>query len=132
MISRDTAVHVAVLALAVGSLAVLAVVAPDGRGRVPRVVAFVAFNGLVLAGAHLYLAARGEAGMVPVASRWRFVGFVGVLLALGSLALLTDPVALGPVSSDAVLAGFAVLSAVVYLAAEALDGYRESTESTAR
>jgi len=124
MVSRDTTVHLTVVALALAGLAALTRLPTD-----PAVtaVALVGYNGAVLAGAHLYLAWRGEDGLVPVASRWRFVAAVAAVLSLVALAVLTDPVSLGPVTSEAVLAGGAAAVALGYLVVEARDGYREST-----
>ncbi|QLH84302.1 hypothetical protein [Halosimplex pelagicum] len=126
MVSRDTTVHVTVVALAIAGLAVLSRLTDDPASA-PTVVGFVLYNGAVLAGAHLYLAWRGEDGLVPVASRWRFVAAVAAVLALGALVLVTDPVPLGPVSSDALLGATAGVVALAYLVVEARDGYREST-----
>jgi hypothetical protein len=126
MVSRDTTVHLTVVALAMVGLTAALWLPSD-----PAVmaVAFAGYNGAVLAGAHLYLAWRGEDGLVPVASRWRFVAAVAAVLSLAALAFFTDSVALGPVSSDAVLRGSAVVVALGYLVVEARDGYRESLET---
>jgi len=127
MVSRDTTVHLTVVALTMVGMTVALWLPSD-----PAVMAvvFAAYNGAVLAGAHLYLAWRGEDGLVPVASRWRFVAAVAAVLSLAALAFVTDPVSLGPVTSDAVLRGGAVVVAVAYLVAEARDGYRESVAGT--
>jgi len=128
MLSRDTRVHLSVVGLAVAGLAVGSQLTPDPLGPL-AIIGVLLYNGLVLAGAHLYLAWRGEDGLVPVASRWRFIGAVAIVLVLGGISLLTDPVSVGPVSSDGLLAGFAVLVAVSYLLLEASAGYRASTDS---
>jgi len=127
MVSRDTTVHLTVVALALAGLAALTRLPTD-----PAVtaVALVGYNGAVLAGAHLYLAWRGEDGLVPVASRWRFVAAVAIVSSLAALAFVTEAVPIGPVSSDAVLRGGAVAAALAYLVVEARDGYRESTAET--
>ncbi|WP_436923767.1 hypothetical protein [Halosimplex amylolyticum] len=126
MVSRDTAVHVTVVALAFASLAALSPSVVDAESPF-AVVAFVAFNGVVLAGAHLYLAWRGEDGLVPVSARWRFVATVGAIVGLGVIAALTDPVAVGPLTTDGLLAALGGLVALGYLFVEARAGYREST-----
>jgi len=126
MLSRDTTVHLTVVALAMLGLTVALWLPADPA---VMVVAVAGYNGAVLAGAHLYLAWRGEDGIVPVASRWRFVAAVAAVLSLAALAFATDPVSLGPVSSDAVLHGAAAAVALAYLVVEARDGYRESIET---
>ncbi|QLH79337.1 hypothetical protein HZS55_19460 [Halosimplex rubrum] len=124
MVSRDTTVHLTVVALAmVGLTAVLWLPADPAV----MAVAFAAYNGAIFAGAHLYLAWRGEDGLVPVASRWRFVAAVAAVLSLAALAFFTDPVSIGSVTSDAVLRGGAAAVALGYLVVEARDGYLEST-----
>lgn len=127
MVSRDTKYHALAVVTAVGSLVVLQTLVPEGGGLVGRAVAFVVLYGLVLGGAHLALALRGEDGLVPVASRWRFLRLVAVLLSLGAVAIVTDPVPVGPVTSFDLLAAAAGVAVVGYLTAEARGGYREST-----
>lgn len=92
MVSRDTAVHLAAIAVGFGVLAVWSLVdgglGLDGDG--PSVLGIALAFGwyfVVFAGAHLYLAARGEAGMVPTATRWRFVAVVAAALLLAGLGL---------------------------------------------
>ncbi|WP_415382750.1 hypothetical protein [Halosimplex sp. TS25] len=126
MVSRDTAVHVTVVALAFASLAALSPSVFDAESPF-AVVALVAFNGVVLAGAHLYLAWRGEDGLVPVSARWRFVAAVGVVVVLGATAAVTEPVAVGPVTTDGLLTALAGVVAAGYLLLEARAGYRDST-----
>ncbi|MFC7142305.1 hypothetical protein ACFQMA_21005 [Halosimplex aquaticum] len=129
MVSRDTAVHVTVVALAFAGMAVLSPFVFDAESPV-AFAALAAFNGVVLAGAHLYLAWRGEDGLVPVSSRWRFVGAVGVIVALGAASAVTDPVAVGPVTTDGLLAAIGGVVAIGYLFLEARSGYRESADET--
>ena len=126
MVSRDTRVHLTVVALALAGVALLS--QTFGFTDPVAVVGYVLYNGAVLAGAHLYLAWRGEDGLVPVASRWRFVAAVAVVLSLGGVVALTDSVAMGPVTSDALLAGIAGAVAVGYLIVEARDGYLDSRD----
>lgn len=125
MVSRDTKYHALAVVTAVGSLVVLQAFVP-GDGPALQAVTLVVLYGLVLGGAHLALALRGEDGLVPVASRWRFLRLVAVLLALGAVAIVTDPVPVGPVTSFDLLAVIAGVAVVAYLAVEARDGYRES------
>ncbi|WP_459194996.1 hypothetical protein [Halosimplex sp. J119] len=131
MVSRDTAVHVTVVLLAFASMAALSPLVFDAESPLAA-LALVAFNGTVLAGAHLYLAWRGEDGLVPVSARWRFVAAVGVIVALGGVAVLTDPGTVGPLTTDGLIAGIGGAVALGYLFLEARDGYRESTEVSRR
>jgi hypothetical protein len=129
MVSRDTAVHAVVVAVAIAALFALNLSFPDLDGSV-LTVAVLGCYGLVLGGAHLFLAWSGDDGLVPVASRWRFVGVVAGVVVLGVTSLVTDPVSLGPVSSDAVLTVVAVTGVLGYWALEARSGYAESTSGS--
>lgn len=88
----------------------------------------VLFNVVVFGGAHLYLAARGEDGSVPVASRWRFLAALGAV-ATAALVAIAFP---GPIEAATGLGaravGFAFFGvvALAYLALEARSGYREA------
>lgn len=130
MVSGDTAVHVAVVVVTVAlfGAAPLLGLGPDSPAT--RAAGFVVFYGLVLGGSHLVLAARGEGGPVPVSSRWRFLGALAVVLVLVAVAILTDPVALGPVSSRTAIAVGIVATMAGYWLLEARDGYRESAGQT--
>ncbi|MFB6196620.1 MAG: hypothetical protein ABEI80_10645 [Haloplanus sp.] len=128
MVSRDTTVHAAVVAASVAALLALSWTFPDADGPVLTLVVLVLY-GFVLAGAHLFLAWLGEDGVVPVSSRWRFVGVVAGVLVLGGVSLVTDPVSLGPVSSDFVFAVLAVAGILAYWVLEARSGYAEASET---
>jgi hypothetical protein len=125
MVSVDTVVHVAVVVLALALLSALNAVADFGQ-PVAQVALFVVFYGLVLGGAHFILALRGRNGIVPVASRWRFLGLVAVIILLGSVSLVVGPVDLGPVSSSTVLTVLGVGAVAGYWLLEARDGYRDA------
>ncbi len=129
MVSRDTAVHAVVVAVAIAALFALNLSLPDLDGSV-LTVAVLGCYGLVLGGAHLFLAWSGDDGLVPAASRWRFVGVVAGVVLLGATSLVTDPVSLGPVSSDVVLTVVAVTGVLGYWALEARSGYAESTSES--
>jgi hypothetical protein len=126
MVSRDTRVHAAVVAVSILALLAFDWAFPDTDSPV-LVFAVLVVYGFVLAGAHLFLAWLGAGGVVPVASRWRFVGVVAGVLALGAISLVTDPVQLGPVTSDFVLAVVAVAGILAYWVLEASSGYAEAT-----
>jgi len=129
MVSRDTRVHAAVVAVSILVLLALSWAFPDTESPV-LVFASLIVYGFVLAGAHLFLAWLGEGGVVPVSSRWRFVGIVAGVLLLGAISLVTDPVQMGPVSSDFVLSVVAVAGILVYWVLEASSGYAEATEES--
>jgi hypothetical protein len=126
MVSRDTRLHAAVVAVSILVLLGLSLAFPDTDSPV-LVFAVLVVYGFVLAGAHLFFAWLGEDGVVPVSSRWRFVGIVAGVLLLGAVSLVTDPVQLGPVTSDFVLAVVAVAGILVYWVLEAGAGYAEAT-----
>jgi hypothetical protein len=127
MASRDTAVHAAVVALAVVLLVALNALFPDLESRTVTFAVLLLY-GLVLAGAHLFLAWLGEDGIVPVASRWRFVGMVALVLLLMGVVLLSDPVTVAGVSSDAVVTVLGVGVVLAYWVLEAGEGYQEAQE----
>ncbi|MEF8853196.1 MAG: hypothetical protein V5A28_12400 [Haloarculaceae archaeon] len=129
MVSRDTTVHAAVVTVSVAALLALGWAFPDVAPPV-LTLALLVLYGFVLAGAHLFLAWRGEGGAVPVSSRWRFVGVVAGVLVLGGISLLTDPVSLGPVSSDSVLAALAVAGILAYWLLEARSGYADASDGS--
>lgn len=78
MVSRDTTVHVIAVTLV---LIILAVTTNSDlvTGPTSTAVSLLCY-GLVLGGAHLYLALRGEDGIVPVESRRRYLAMLTVLL----------------------------------------------------
>jgi len=126
MVSKDTTVHAAVVAVSIAALLVLSWTFPDVESPVLTFAVLVLY-GFVLAGAHLFLAWLGEDGIVPTTSRWRFVGLVAGVVVLAAVAVLTDPISLGPVSSDFVLAVVAIAGILAYWVLEANSGYEEAT-----
>lgn len=127
MVSRDTTVHAAVVAVSIAALLALSWAFPGVESPVLAVGVLVCY-GFVLAGAHFFLAWRGEDGVVPVTSRWRFVGVVAGVLVLGAVSLVTDSVSFGPVSSDFVLAVLALVGILAYWVLEARSGYVEASD----
>jgi hypothetical protein len=126
MVSRDTAVHLVAVSLALLVL-VVASVLDVGPGPSPAGIAFfVAYNGLIFGGAHLYLAARGEDGMVPTDARWRYVGLLGLLLAAGAISLTVGGWTVGPIELDLVLLAAVAVAALCYPYIETIAGYREA------
>jgi len=78
----------------------------------------------VFGGAHLYYAVRGEDGTVPVTARWRYVGLLAVLLAVGALVAVGGARTLGTV--------VAVLALATYVLTESVAGYRASRDQSRR
>lgn len=126
MPSRDTVAHV--FAVVVAFLLLFAAAAQDiGTGSLTEpasLALFVVFYGLVFGGSHLYLALRGEDGMVPVESRWRFVGTLGVVLVLGVVIAVAGGRTIGSVPVQSIGLTLAALVGLVYLVLEARAGYR--------
>lgn len=130
MVSRDTAVHLSVVCLAFALLLAAQLVTSWLNVDLPLLLVAVVFNGLVFGGAHLYLAVRREDGLVPPESRWRYVAFFAVLLAIGvATALANGDRLVAGVELRAVAWSVAGVLIVAYLAAEARDGYRSSLEA---
>lgn len=126
MVSRDTTVHIAAVLL--GFVAVLLVdnysIGPETDAT--PIVGFVLFYGLVFGGAHLYLAIRGEDGMIPVEARWRYVTMLAVLLGAGAVVFYSGERTIASVSLGTI--GFVVilLTVVSYLVTESIAGYQSS------
>ncbi|MFC6952726.1 hypothetical protein [Halorubellus litoreus] len=125
----ETLVHAAAVLLAFAALAAVSwLVRAYSLSTAVATAGAVVFNVLVFGGAHLYLAARGEAGSVPVASRWRFLAF----LAVAAVAALAG-IAFGGAVHDALGVGvrevgvaFVAVAALAYLVVEARSGYRDA------
>jgi len=130
MVSKDTTVHVAVVVLAVVSLVVLATVFESfyrsGNPEIARAITFVVLNGLVLAGAHLVLALRGEDGVVPLEARWRYLALLAIVFTSGAVAAYGQDTTVGPVELRDLGVGVALLAVLVYAVAEFASGYRTS------
>lgn len=127
MLSRDTTVHLGALTLAVGVL-LLATVLEVGDTTAGRVLLGVAFYGLALGGAHLYLGLRGEDGIVPAEARLRYVVTLAIVLSAWALLVLAGDVQLGPVDLHTLALLLAGLVVGGYVALEALAGYRASRQ----
>ena len=124
MISRDTAVHVGAVIVAFGVLALFG----DTQG--PQSIALVlVFYGLVLGGAHCYLAIRGEDGIIPVEARWRYVTALAVILVAAAMIVYGGDRAVLGVSLESVGLAVIVVTALAYLLVESISGYRASRRS---
>lgn len=134
MVSRDTAVQVGVVLVYVALMLVWSLVT-GGVGGSDSMTAVDLLFGLgslflVFAGGHLYLAWRGEGGMVPVDARWRFVvvAALTMVLAVAGLSMLdADPVA--GISPHLPVFGVLVALLVGYFVYEAREGYLERSPS---
>lgn len=125
MVSRDTQVHIGAITVAVLFLAAVSV---SGLDTGPlAVAAAVVFYAIVFGGAHFYLALRGEDGVVPVASRWRYLAMLAVLFAGVLIAGAGGGRTLVGVTVEQLGAGLAVGAIVVYLVVEGVAGYRATS-----
>ena len=124
MVSRDTKVQLGtvVLTLLVLLGAQYVGVLPDG-GPALGVVVLVSY-GVIFGGSHLYLALRGEDGMVSVRLRWRYVATLAVVLLSGIMSVLGDGVIIGPISVRTAALVVAGIVAVAYVVVESIDAYR--------
>lgn len=125
MVSRDTRVQavVGLLAFAVLIAASRFGYAEDGPAAL---VILVVFYGLFFGGAHLYLAIRGDGGVIPVESRWRYVGALAVVILSAVLIATVGDRSFGPTTVETVGFGVIGLTAIGYLIAESTAGYRAS------
>lgn len=128
MLTRDTAIHLSAVLIAFAVLIAAATIAPATNDPV-YVLALLAFYALVFGGAHAYLAWRGEGGMVPVDSRWRFVAVLGLVLVFGGIGALGPDGRISGVSVDAILVAVGGLVALAYFVAEVREGYHERRPS---
>ncbi|OIB59063.1 hypothetical protein [Natrialba sp. SSL1] len=128
MVSRDTLVHI--VSVTIGLL-VLALVEYTGIGPEtgPAPVAvFLLFYGLVLGGAHFYLALRGEDGLIPVEARWRYVATLVVLLAAGAAIFYGGGRAIATIPLESLGYIVLVVTLAAYLVTESVSGYRASRQ----
>lgn len=126
MVSRDTIVHLAAVALALLVLLVASYF-ELGVGEGPIAIAVILlFYGLTFGGAHLYLAVRGEDGIVPAAARWRYVAMLAVLLGAGAASLYGGSETVATVELGTIALAVGLVTVAVYLVTESLAGYRES------
>lgn len=125
MVSRDTSVHIVAVLTGVSVLLLSEMVLhPGGTSTVVSGAIALLFYALVLGGSHLYLALRGEGGMVPVDARWRYVALIAVMLSGAAVALYGNDVTVASVELRTIGAGVGGLAVVTYFVSEILDGYR--------
>lgn len=103
---------------------------PSDGDTIISTTVFVVSYFVLVAGAHLYMAVRGESGDVPVDSHWRFVGVVALLLGLGLVGwAIRDAQPIAGVDPAFVVGMVALAVIVGYVWIEALEGYRAVTSS---
>ncbi|WP_226041090.1 hypothetical protein [Natrinema sp. DC36] len=125
MVSRELSAQIGTISVAFLVLLVAAYF-DVGVGTGPAAVAVaLLFNGLVFGGAHLYLALRGDDGMIPVEARWRYVAMLGGLLGGGVLVYGGDRT-IAAVTLNTI--GIAVMALAVssYLVTETIASYRDT------
>jgi hypothetical protein len=132
VLSRETAVHGVFVFVAVSAVVVAEYtgVLPES-GPAAGVVSVLVF-GAIFGGAHLSYAVRGADGTVPVTARWRYVGLLAVLVAVGTLVAVGGDRSLGPVSVRTVGTVVGVLALATYLVTESVAGYRSFRDSPRR
>ncbi|WP_254764271.1 hypothetical protein [Natrinema marinum] len=128
MVSRELFAQLGAVSLAVLVLLVAAFF-DIGVGTGPAAIAVaILFNGIVFGGAHLYLALRGDDGMIPVEAQWRYVAMLCGLPGGGALVAVSDGTfATVPLRT----VGFAVMALAVgsYLVTETIASYRDTLRS---
>ena len=126
MASRDTTVHLVAVGVALFVLIAVGYVDAGLDTDFLPVLAVLLTYGIALGGAHFYLALRGEDGMVPVESRWRYVTTLAVLLGTGAMIAYGGDRTVAGVELGSI--GFAVIAVtiVAYLLTESVDAYRTS------
>ena len=126
MVSRDTTVHIAAVMMGVVVLFLSEryTIGPE-TGSAP-IAGFLLFYGLVLGGAHFYLAVRGEGGMIPVAARWRYVAMLAVLLGTGAMIFYGGDRTVATVSLSTIGLVVIILTLVIYFFTESIAGYESA------
>jgi len=125
MVSRETLVHLGSVLAALSLLVVSGWLFPALDGSL-LVFVYLCYHALIFGGAHAYFAWRGEAGTVPVPSRWRFLWALAAWIVLGVVGALGPDWTVQGVPTDAVMAGLGVVVLLGYWILEAQDGYRSS------
>lgn len=124
MFSRDTTLHFG--AVAVASAFLLAVRYGLGHeGEVP-LWAVLLFYGVALGGSHLYLGLRGEDGLVPALSRWRYLTALAVLLLAAATLSYASGQTIAAIDLGTVAATVAVVTVAWFFLTESVEGYRAS------
>jgi len=122
--SRDNANHFLVIVLVFHMGIVATQFYAVGTNKQLVVLVGLINDSLLFGGAHLYLGWRGEGGMVPPSSRWRFLGALAIWLVLAAIGALGPDAMLAGVTVDTVLLLTGLIVLVSYWVLEARDGYR--------
>ena len=124
MVSRDTKVQVGTVAATLIAFfgAEYAGLLPDGGPALGAAV--LVFYAVIFGGSHLYLALRGDEGMVSVRSRWRYVATLAVVLLAGIVRVFVGSATVGSVSVGTAALVVAGVVAAAYVVAESIDAYR--------
>ena len=128
MVSRDTRAHVVALLIAVVVLVVLSELVVLPETEFVTVSFLLLFYGLVLGGAHAYLALRGYNGLVSVEARLRYLAMLAILLVTGGLIFLAGTETIFGMELGTIGFAIIVVTVIGYLVGESLDAYRESRE----
>ena len=126
MISRDLLVHTGAVTLAIVIVVganVSGLLTETGYGSIA--IAMVCY-GLIFGGSHLYLALRGEDGLIPVDARWRYVVALFILLIAGAVLVSAGDRQLGPIVLRSVAIAVIVVTTLGYVITESIAGYRAS------
>ncbi|MHB9288466.1 hypothetical protein ACKVMT_15655 [Halobacteriales archaeon Cl-PHB] len=126
MVSRDTLVHLVAVLHAFAAWVLAVAILPSRVLEDWNIVFLLVFQGIAFGGAHLYLAVRGDDGMVPVAARWRYVGMLGLVLAAVGLPFYAGDQTVGNIELAWHGRVFVVLTVVVYLVVEGVESYRDA------
>ena len=126
MISRGTSVHIVAVVVCITVLGILESTDFGPELGSPPIVGFLLFYGLVLGGAHFYLAVRGEDGLIPVDARWRYVAALVVLLVAGAGTVYGGDRTVATIELETVGTVVIVLTVVAYFVTESVAGYRAS------
>lgn len=126
MISLDTAVHVVAVVVAIALVGGVQLIGLVPETDTAMVALLFVFYGFVLGGSHLVLALAGKDGLVPVASRWRYVATLAILFAIGAAVVVAGDGAIWGLEIGTIGLGAVVVTLVAYLYVESSDGYRSA------
>lgn len=126
MVSRDTKVHLVAVALALGTYILVASFLPAALSSWEAAIGLFIFQGIGFGGAHLYLAIRGEGGMVPPDARWRYVAVLTLVMVAVGVSIYAGDRTVADVDLVWFSRSFILVVVVVYLVVEAIESYRDA------
>ena len=124
MLSRDTKVHLAALGFAFGGLVVAHIAGVLPHSDAGTFGALILFYGIVFGGAHFYLAVKGEDGLIPVASRWRYITMLVIFIATGVAIFAIGEVTVLGIELATIGLILIAITMVSYILVESTAGYR--------